>query len=264
MRAWLSVIVAYGLVATAAHAQSSQRVTVAAAGEVEHPGAIVFEGKPRLSDVVKAAQVGRNAYPVGAAWLRRSAQAEQTRLKTGLVYELGLIGHKAVADRRESLATLAQQMRDWIGQMPVTGRKVVRTLEPHALQVSAPDNFPVADGDRLIYPSRPQWVTVAGAVQQPCHLPHTGLADARQYLAQCAASSFANQDVVYVIEPDGEVFEQGVALWNRSPPMAVAPGTVLYVPLGARAIAHAVDEKFNRDMADFLATQPVGGLGTEP
>jgi hypothetical protein len=240
-------------------------VHVTVAGEVGHPGEVVFEGKPRLGDVAKASQVTSRAYPLGAAWFRPSLQAEQSRLKAGLTYELGLVEKKAIADGQEdTLGTLARRMRDRISEMPVTGRKIVRTLEPHALQASAPDNLLVEEGDRLIYPSRPQTVTVMGAVEQTCDLPHEGLKDARGYLAKCTASKFADQDVVFVIEPDGEVFEQGVALWNRSPAMPVAPGAVLYVPLGRRATARAADERFNEDMADFIATQPVGGPGMKP
>jgi len=238
------------------------RVTVS--GEVGHPGEIAFEGKPRLGDVAKSAQVTSRAYPVGAAWLRPSLISEQTRLKVGLTYELGLIDKKAMADGNEALATLARGMRDRISAMPVTGRKVVRTLEPHALQTSAPDNVPVEEGDSLIYPSRPQTITVMGAVEQACDFPHEGMRDARNYLAQCAASRFADRDVVFVIEPDGEVFERGVALWNRSPAMPVAPGAVLYVPFGLGATSHAADERFNRDMAEFIATQPLGGSGMKP
>lgn len=253
---------ALGLAAACADAQTMVHVTVS--GEVGHPGEIVFEGKPRLGDVAKAAQVTARAYPLGAAWLRPSLQVEQKRLKTGLTYALGLIGKKAIGDGNESLSTLARHMRDRTSEMPVTGRLVVRTLEPHALQASAPDNRPVEEGDSLVYPSRPQTITVVGAVEQVCDLPHEGLRDVRDYLAQCAASPFADRDVVFVIEPDGEVFEHGVALWNRSPEMPVAPGAVLYVPLGWRATARAADARFNRDMADFIATQPLGGSGMKP
>lgn len=263
MKRWLASIAALGLAAaTCAHAQAKVHVTLS--GEVGQPGEVAFEGKPRLGDVAKAAQVTSRAYPLGAAWLRTSLLAEQKRLKAGLSYELGLIDKKAIADGNEALATLARRMRDRIDAMPVTGRKIVRTLEPHALQASAPDNIPVEDGDRLIYPSRPQTVTVMGAVEQTCNLPHEGLMDVRDYLTQCAASPFADRDVVFVIEPDGEVFEQGVALWNRSPKMTVAPGAVLYVPLARRATERAADARFNRDMADFIATQPLGGPGMQP
>lgn len=263
MKCWLKSIAALGLAAAACvSAQTTVRVTVS--GEVVHPGEIVFEGKPRLGDVAKTAQVTGRAYPLGAAWLRPTLQAEQTRLKAGVTYELGLIDKKAMADGKDLLGTVARSMRERINEMPVTGRKVVRTLEPHTLQVSASDNLPVEEGDRLIYPSRPQTVTVMGAVEQVCALPHEGLKNVRDYVAECVVSPFADHDVVYVIEPDGAVFEQGVALWNRSPTMPVAPGAVLYVPLGWRATERAADARFNRDMADFIATQPVAGSGKNP
>lgn len=250
------------LAMTAVSAQTPIRVTVS--GEVGHPGDVVFDGKPRLDDVVKAAQVNRDAYVLGAAWLRPSLRTRQSRLKTGLTYELGLIDDKAMAAGHERLATLARRTRDWISAMPVTGRQVVRTLEPHELQVSLPDNFLVNAGDRLTYPSRPHSVTVVGAVEQVCDVPHAGLQDARDYLAQCASSAYADPDTLYVIEPDGNVFTQGIALWNRSPAMPVAPGAILYVPFAHKATHAAADEAFNRDMADFIATQPLGGTESQP
>jgi len=262
MRRWLGPMMALGLAATSAHAQVVTNVTVT--GEVSHPGEIAFEGAPRLADAVKSAQVNRNAYVLGAAWLRPSLQAQQARLKAGLIYELGLIDDKAMADRRESLAGLARRTREWISQMPVTGRQVVPTLEPHEVQANPSDNLPVHEGDHLIYPSRPDSVAVVGAVEQTCDVPHMGLKDVRGYLAGCASSPFADPDDVYVIEPDGNVFELGIALWNRSPPMAVAPGAILYVPFARRATVRTVDEGFNRDMAAFIATQPLGGSGMKP
>ena len=203
----------------------------------------------------------REAYVLGAAWLRPSLLASQKRLKAGLTYQLGLIGHRAIADGKEPLASLARRNRDWISTMPVTGRQMRQTLEPHALQVSAPDNLPIRDGDQLFYPTRPNTVTIVGAVEQMCDLPHVAIQDARVYLAQCVPSAYADTDSVYVIEPDGNVVKQGIALWNRSPPMPVAPGTVLYVPFGRRATLRIVDSAFDRDMADFLATQVLAGPG---
>jgi hypothetical protein len=258
-RALVSILL---LAAGVASAQTPVRVTVS--GEVDHPGELVFDGKPRLDDVVKAAQVNRDAYVLGAAWLRPSLMTSQTRLKTGLTYELGLIDDKAMTAGHEQLAVLAQRTRDWIATMPVTGRQVVRTLEPHELQVSLADNYPIYAGDQLTYPLRPKSVTVVGAVEQFCDVPHAQIQDARGYLAQCASSPYADPDILYVIEPDGNVFELGIALWNRSPAMPVAPGAILYVPFARRATHDAADEAFNRDMANFIATQPLGGIGTKP
>jgi hypothetical protein len=264
MKPWLSasVVVAVALTATIAHAQQSIRVVVT--GEVANPGEVTLEGKPRLADAVKAAQVNRDAYALGAAWLRPLLQPQQTRLKAGLLYDLGVIGKESAMHGHESLADLAQRTRAWISAMPVTGRELTITLEPHALQVNPSDNPPLADGDHLTYPPRPQTVAVVGAVAQMCQLPHVGLKDARDYLADCATSEFADPDVLFVIEPDGRLFEEGIALWNRSPARPVAPGAIVYVPFNRHATAHAADAGFNHDMAEFLATQPLGGTGVKP
>ena len=70
----------------------------------------------------------------------------------------------------------------------------------------------------------------------------------------------ADRDSIYVIEPDGRVFVQGVALWNRSEAQVLAPGAVIYVPLRERA-ARKVDATMNSDIAAFLATQVLPGPG---
>jgi hypothetical protein len=263
MRLAAVAVVALGLVvASATHAQ--ELVHLSASGAVAHPGEMIFTGAPRLADMVKAAQVDRDAYILGAAWLRPSLQPGQARLKTGLLFDLGIIERTSDSNGREPVMAIAQHLRAWIDSMPVTGRQVVHTLEPHELQVSAADNLPVQAGDQLVYPTRPDTVRVVGAVEHDCSLPHAGLKDVRGYLAQCPSSRFADPDVVYVVEPDGTVFEHGIGLWNRGPPLPVAPGAILYVPFGHKAITAAADPGFNRGMADFIATQPIGGSGVGP
>jgi hypothetical protein len=259
-QAWIFAAV---VAASASPAQEVLRVTVS--GNVDRPGEISFQGEPRLSDAVTTAQVNRNAFVLGAAWLRPGLIEQQTRLKAGLLFQLGWIDKSAAAKRRrEPLSSLARRLHGWIEAMPVTGRKIVRTLEPHALQVDPADNLLVADGDRLVYPSRPDAVNVVGAVEQDCRLPLAALQDVRAYVVRCARSRFADPDWVWVIQPDGNVSEVGIALWNRSPAMPVAPGAFLYVPIEPDAIERDADEEFNRDMANFLATQPVGGSGASP
>jgi len=256
----LAAMAAIAVLAMPAQAQSLMKVTVV--GRVAQAGEITFQGEPRLSDVVIAAKVERDAYVLGAAWLRPGLQLEQTRLREGLLYQLAWIEKAGTAKKgREPLAVLARRLHAWIASLPVTGRQVVRTLEPHALQVSRQDNRPVADGDHLEYPSRPSTVSVVGAVEQACSLPQIALQDVRGYVLQCAHSPFADPDWVWVIEPDGNVSQVGISLWNRSADTPVAPGAILYVPIEPRAIARAADAGFNHDMAAFLATQPVGGSG---
>ncbi|HEY2344296.1 MAG TPA: capsule biosynthesis GfcC family protein [Xanthomonadaceae bacterium] len=262
MKRW--IVACIGCALAVAQTQAQELIHLTVTGAVAHPGSKVFTGAPRLADAVKAAQVHRDAYIAGAALMRSELLPAQTRVKAGLLFDLGIIERLSTSNEREPAGALAHRVRAQVDAMPITGRKIVHTLEPHALQSSAADNLPLKDNDGLFYPLRPGTVRVVGAVDHDCDLPHVGMRDVLGYLAQCPASRFADPDIAYVIEPDGVVSVRGIALWNRSPPIPVAPGAVLYVPFGHKATAGLSDPDFNRDMADFIATQPLGGAGVGP
>lgn len=231
-------------------------VSVSVSGQVEQPGMQSLQGNARLADAAAAAQVKPDAYVLGASWNQRSRVFEQQRLQAGLSYELGAVADQATRDGNAALAALSMQLRHWLQALPVTGRRVARTLDPGALAATSADNLPLDDGDTLSYPRRPSTVRVVGAVQKSCELPHVALQDARAYVKACA-TRMADRDALYVIQPDGQVFELGIALWNESPPMPLAPGAIVYVPLDRRLVAGAADAVFGREMADFIATQPL-------
>ncbi|SFS08135.1 Capsule biosynthesis GfcC [Dyella sp. OK004] len=252
---WVSLLAFCGI----AQAATSVRVT----GEVGHPGVQVLGSSQRLVDATTAAQVNPGAYMLGALWSQQALMLPQRRLQAGLLYELGAVRDQALRGGNTTLATLSGNLRDGLQAMPVTGRRIVHTLDPAALAASDADNFPVDDGDALVYPARPATVRVVGAVAKPCEVPHVALKAPRDYVAACP-TLMADRDLLYAIQPDGQVFELGIALWNRDAPISLAPGAIVYVPLDKRVIQGAVDAQFNRDMADFLATQPLDNAGVPP
>ncbi|NKJ20838.1 capsule biosynthesis GfcC family protein [Dyella sp. SG609] len=233
-------------------------VSVSVSGQVDRPGVQSLNGNARLGDAATAAQVRPEAYVLGASWTQKSRQLEQMRLQAGLLYELGAVADQARREGNAPLAELSAKLRQWLQAMPVTGRRVVRTLDPGALYADDADDLPLEDGDTLDYPQRPSTVRVVGAVRKSCELPHVALQDARKYVKACA-TQMADRDFLYVIQPDGKVFELGIALWNESAPMVLAPGAIVYVPLDSRLTAGAADAVFGREMADFIATQPLDG-----
>jgi len=87
-------------------------------------------------------------------------------------------------------------------------------------------------------------------------LPFVPMRDARDYLADCPSEGVADNDTYYVIQADGSISRQGRALWNRSAPLALAPGAVIYVPLKV-SLTHDVDPDLDRELAEFLATQVI-------
>lgn len=252
MRRWL------GLWLGVTWSVSAGAMQVLAGGAVAHPGVLNLPAGARLSAAALAAQPAAAAYLLGAAWLRPSLRGQQARQQAGVLFDLATLRQRAQADRDSALASTALAMRHWLASLPVTGRQAPAVLDPRVVEATPAQNHLLADGDQLIYPVRPATIRVVGAVQQPCTLPLVALQDARRYLAACPGNAAADADDIYVIQPDGRVFKQGIALWNRAAPMPLAPGAMIYVPLRQRAAAK-VDAELNPDIAALLATQVLPG-----
>lgn len=251
MRACLSIACLVAGLFTAAPGASAQDLRVQVSGEVRRPGEHALPAGSRFADAVLAAGPTAQAYPLGAAVLRPTAEIEQRRLKAGLLHDLEVLtSFPGVAP---AVAGRAGALRDWLDALPVTGR-VRADLDPRRLETDQASNRRLAGGDRFVYPLRPSTVQVVGAVTAPCTLAHVPLRDAADYLRDCAPAAGADRELVYVIQPDGEVQRLGTALWNRSAPQALAPGAVLYVPLDERALGRLAPD-FNQELARFLATQ---------
>lgn len=251
-----------GLCLASASLVAHAGLQVQVGGAVDHPGTLSLKDGARLSDAALAADVQPQAYLLGAAWLRPSLLVAQTRLKAGILFDLDQLHLRAMQRGDDALSDTVSRLRDATATLPVTGRAPA-LLAPRVVEANSDANLPLLPGDRLFYPLRPDTVRVVGAVQSPCVLPLQSLQDARSYLAQCPSAHGADRDWIYVIQPDGHVFRRGVALWNRSVPLSLAPGALIYVPLSTRK-ADAVDTTLNSDMADFLATQLLPGPGMTP
>lgn len=230
-------------------------VDVEVTGAVIEPGMKHLPGHARLSDAALASPLRDDAYPLGASWQRASLRVPQTRLKAGLMFELDRERRKAFHEDRTVLRDTIASLVHWLRPMPVTGRQVA-LLDPRAVEINAAENWPVAEGDALHFPRRPSTIRVVGAVAAACELPLVPLQNARDYLRDCKPSSVADADWIFVIQPDGRVAKQGVALWNRGQPMPLAPGAMVYVPLRESGF-NAVSRDLNQELAAYLATQPL-------
>lgn len=246
-------------ISAAAQPTAVPTISVSVEGVVQAPGRYALPAGARIDQAIIAARPHIDAYVLGASLLRRPALAEQVRLKAGLQYDLKQLG----ANSKGTIADAAEALSAWLEPLPVTGRVPRQLLEPRLLQIQ-PKHDPVAlDGDRIFYPTRPTQVQIVGAVVQPCTLPQIPEQDVRVYLHACPVNGAADRDFVYSIQPDGNVQVIGIALWNRSPPQPLAPGAFLYVPLATHAVK-TVDPEFNRQFAEFLATQVLPAPGVSP
>lgn len=241
---------------------AAAQVQVRADGAVGRPGLLNLDDSARLSNAALAAQVRPDAYMLGAAWLRPSLQPAQQRLKAGLLFDLDGLQLRSLQRGDTALADEVSSLRNMVATLPVTGREPA-LLDPRPVEAQQAADRPLLPGDRLFYPVRPATIRIVGAVLQACAPPLQPMQDARRYLDACPYARYADRDWIYVIQPDGHVFRQGVALWNRSQPLSLAPGAVIYVPLPAR-ITHHSSDTLNEDLASFLATQTLPGPGATP
>ena len=249
------IVMALGAV-LAGTVQAASPIVVEAYGQVRGPGPHTLAGNARLSAAALAAAPDEHAYFAGAALLRADNTAQQTRLKAGVLFDLETL---AALDDAPDIADAAARMAREFGALPVTGREP-QLLQPRSLESDRPQDRSARPGDRLVYPSRPQTVTVTGAVTQPCAVPHAAMQDARIYRNQCELLPAASPDDLYVIQPDGRVTKIGIALWNRSARTPLAPGAVVYVPIAGSAVRSTTPD-INEEAARFLATQVLDAPG---
>lgn len=244
---FFSAAILAALLATGA-AQAAQ---IHIEGAAEATGVYELSAGARLAEGLLLARPSADAYLLGTSLERPQALQAQVRLRAGLQYGAGQLAESADAQ----VVALAQALQTWLETHPATGRTPI-IGSARLIQVQPASNPVLATGDRLRFPLQPRTITVMGAVEQECELPHVPQRDARDYLRDCHPSPLADRNDIYVIQPDGRVQQLGIGLWNRADPQAVAPGGTVFVPVRASLIKR-IDPLFNSDFATFIATQPI-------
>ncbi|OYQ00819.1 hypothetical protein B7L09_27750 [Pseudomonas mandelii] len=222
-------------------------------GDVRNPGPVELQPGGRVLDVMRLAQPNPESYWLAAAWLRQPLHEEQTRLKTGVLFDLKVLQRTALLFDRPSRAALALRLYEQVSRMPVTGRQVA-VLDPIAVEVGFARNFRLDDGDSLIYPKRSDVVEVLGAVAEPCRLTYRPLQEARDYLQRCSPLADADADYLWIVQPDGVTRRVGIAPWNRESGQVPAAGSKILVPVKTDDLNPPIPE-LNQQLAEFLATQ---------
>ncbi len=264
-RAFLSVMIGLCLginpLAQATEPNSGTGVEVEVNGQVLHAGKHRLPAGARLFDATQRAQVKQDAYLLGAAWYSQDARQAQLKQKLGVLFDLQQLILEARSARLDERTQLLERIKRQVELMPVTGRRLV-PLDPVVLELERQHNRPVATGDQVHYPARPNQVAVIGAVKSECALPFEGLRDASSYLQDCPRHPEADSDWLWVIQPDGHFRRIGVAAWNAEAPQPLAPGAWLFVAI--RRLADAHTDTLNAELPRFIATQPLPGITHTP
>lgn len=243
-------------------ANANERLVIQAQGLVAKPGPHQFAPGARLFDAIQAAQPLESAYLLGAALLSQDAQLDEIKLRAGLAFELEQqLQLSRSLDTKHSHQALLERLRDWVKTQEIKGRKFV-DLNPIAVELERKNNPILQSGDAIYFPSRPNWVTVTGAVQEDCRVQFQPQMQTGDALDACPAHTLADPDWVDVIQPDGTIIALGVRGWNAGPVTFLAPGAVVLRRL--RALADSSTDALNRDFASFLASRLLPLERTKP
>lgn len=232
---------------------SGASAAVTVIGDVRNPGTVELQPGGRVLDVMRDTQPNPEGYWLAAAWLRQPLLEQQTRLKTGVLFDFKVLQRTALLFDRPSRAALALRLYEQVSHWPVTGRQVA-VLDPVAVEVGFARNFRLDDGDSLIYRMRSDVVEVLGAVAEPCRLVYRPMQEAREYLQGCSPLADADADYLWIIQPDGVIRRVGIAPWNRESGHVPAAGSKILVPVKTDDLNPPIPE-LNQQLAEFLATQ---------
>ncbi len=188
----------------------------------------------RLSDWLNAQPAPTFASePAVLHWRAKAEQSAQQDLRAALVSNL--------KGRLSALSGL-------LAMMPITGRVPLPSTDPRWMQANPTSDPVIQPGDALVWAPRAPFVTVLRASGYLCRVPHRPGAGIMAYVTACDG---VRPPHAWVVQPDGAVFEHGVAFWNEEAQVEPAPGAWIWAP----ELSDGVQPWESAMLARFLATQ---------
>jgi len=241
--------------------QAKRQVFVRVEGEVHRPGIYQMapgEGLPQLLE--RAGGLTPDAYLFGAEFYREDVRRNQAAALQQLVNRLetqvqgrlssaaaNVSGAEAagVAQLRLQAESEAQkQALQRLRELKPTGRIMLGLQGLDARQAQLPP-LKLESQDRLVIPSRPDFVYVLGSVNTESALIWREGQSVKDYLNQSGLTGGADLDEMFVIRADGSVISAQRTSWFSSlERTTVLPGDVIVLP-----------EKTNRESAWSVFTR---------
>lgn len=185
-------------------------------------------------------------YPLGMMWLDPKALTDQTRQKTAVLNQL--------LAKREWAPDEIQSLEKMLLRMPVNGRLPLATQDVWLMQAHKNLEPVMAQGAEVAISGRPDKVRVINSDSQWCDVHFQDSRWSIDYLKACAAET--PSDMVWLIQPDGQVKRLNVGHWNQRTQESPAPGAWLWVA------PRSIPEDLQHEVAHIIATQgPALGAG---
>ena len=259
---------------------SRQTRLVSVEGEVGSPGVYqLLAGETLKTLLARAGGFTPQAYLYGLEFSREEARVRQRESMAAAIARLEALSSvqaaRDAANRRDdataaatsaavsNAATQAQLAR--LSRMQPTGR-IALELEPTTLTLDALPDVPLENADRIIVPSRPGFVTVAGAVVNSNAFLWRSGRTAGDYLRLAGADEAADPSNMFIVRADGTVThagdQRGGFFSSRSSKLesqAMQPGDALIVP--NQLDFETWGRAFVRNLKDFSQIFSQFGLG---
>ncbi len=210
---------------------------VAMVGEIKFPGGYeILRGEHLSSVLARAGGFTDSAYPAGVIFLRKSVaesergvmQREADALEREVVGLVGTVTNKAQINQAE-IGYVTQMIARLRSGGDPTGRVAV-TLDPKELAAHPELDLVMEPGDQVFVPRRPSSVVVAGEVMSPGGIQFRADRSVADYVALAGgATEIADDDHIFVIQPDGTAQQINGSSWLSDPPK-LEPGSVVVVP----------------------------------
>ena len=235
-----------------------RRVFVRVEGEVKVPGVYQMNAGETLQNLLaRAGGATENAYFFGTAFYREQVRAEQQanleRAATKLEGQLRIEQSKNLANARAFTAAdaqtseaqrqaelkVAQENIAIFRQLKPTGR-IAFGLDPQERSFARLPQLKLENGDRLVIPSRPEFVHIFGSVNaeaSPLWTPNSRVDD---YLKKAGLTVDADAENIFIMRTDGSVVARNTSGWSFGGigGVLVMPGDSIVVP-----------QKFDRETA---------------
>ena len=214
---------------------------VSLVGEVKFPGGYeILRGEHLSSLLARAGGFTDSAYPAGVIFLRKSVaesqrgamQRDADALEREVVGLVGTVTNSTQPNQAE-IAYVTQMIARLRSGGDPTGRMAV-TLDPKELAAHPELDLVMEPGDQLFVPRRPSSVVVAGEVMSPGGIQFRTDRSVADYIALAGGvSGIADDDHMFVIQPDGTAVQVTGRSWLSDPPK-LQPGSVVVVPRSLR------------------------------
>ncbi|GGP54584.1 hypothetical protein GCM10009347_21770 [Shewanella algicola] len=229
------------------HATTS--ITVSQTVHDKSPITLQYEQAPRLVQVIQDSLINSNSiamtaqpeaiYWVGAALYDYDSegvfQQKQRNVLNALKTQYTDMGKP---DHIQSLQSLSA----WVKNQQFLKREFI-PLDFDSIRLKATLN-PLLKGSYLLtLPTKPQDVTVLGAVIQNGSQPFKLRQHASEYLDNAIPLSDSNNSFAWLIQPDGTLHQYPIAYWNKQH-IDIAPGAIVYLEFqGVRENEQALNQQ---------------------